>query len=66
MSSRITPEIEAEAERIFAAKRERHKKQADLPIKRKSELCCNCKSVIIHLKARGVLRQWEKPWEIEP
>lgn len=56
-----------EAERIFAAKREWHKTQAQLPIKEKVRILLKMqRDDYPLLKARGVLRPWEKPWNIEP
>ena len=67
MSSRITPEIQAEAERIFLAKKEWHRKQADLPVKEKVRIMLQMqKDDYPILKACGGLRSWEKPWDIEP
>jgi len=59
--------FEAEAERIFAAKREWHKRQARLPLKEKVRILLQMqKDDYPILKARGVLPLWEKPWNIEP
>ena len=59
--------MKAEAERIFAAKREWHRKQADLPLKEKVRILLKMqKDDYPLLKARGVLKSWEKPWDIEP
>jgi len=60
-------QLAAEAERIFAAKREWHKRQAQLPLKEKVRILLQMqKDDYPILKARGVLRSWEKPWNIEP
>jgi hypothetical protein len=67
MSDETKTPIEIEAERIFAAKREWHKRQAQLPIKEKVRIMLKMqKDDYPILKARGVLRSWEKPWNIEP
>ncbi len=55
-----------EAARIFAAKEEWHRKQAALPIKEKMRIMLELqKQDYPFLKARGVLRSWEKPWDCE-
>lgn len=59
--------LQAEVERIFNAKQEWHKKQAKLPLKEKVRILLQMqKDDYPILKARGVLRSWEKPWNIEP
>ena len=56
-----------EAERIFAAKREWHRRQAELPIKEKVRILLQMqKDDYPILLKRGKLRSWEKPWDIEP
>lgn len=59
--------MEQEAERIFAAKREWHRQQAQLPIKEKVRIMLQMQrdDYPILLK-HGVLRSWEKPWDVEP
>ena len=62
----ISP-IQAEAERIFAAKKAWHQKQAQLPIKEKVRIMLKMqRDDYPILLRRGVLRSWEKPWNIEP
>jgi len=59
--------IQAEADRIFAAKLEWHRKQARLPIEEKVRILLKLqRDDYPLLLQRGVLRPWEKPWEIEP
>jgi hypothetical protein len=59
--------VSAEVEHIFQAKREWHKKQANLPLKEKVRILLQMqKDDYPILKARGVLRSWEKPWNVEP
>lgn len=59
--------IEQEAERIFAAKMEWHRKQAQLPLKEKVRILLKMqRDDYPLLKQRNVLRSWEKPWNIEP
>jgi hypothetical protein len=59
--------IQAEAERIFAAKKEWHRKQAQLPIKEKVRIMLQMqKDDYSILLQRGSLRSWEKQWNIEP
>ena len=56
-----------EAERIFAAKREWHRRQAELPLKEKMRIFLQMqKDDYPILLKRGKLRSWEKPWDIEP
>ncbi len=56
-----------EAERIFAVKREWHRRQAELPIKEKVRILLQMqKDDYPILLKRGKLRSWEKPWNIEP
>ena len=59
--------IQKEAERLFATKKEWHRKQAQLPLKEKVRILLQMQrdDYPILLK-RGVLRSWEKPWKIEP
>jgi len=67
MSDEPKSAIEIEAERLFAAKKVWHCKQAQLPIKEKVRILLQMQrdDYPILLK-RGVLRSWEKPWNIEP
>ena len=59
--------LQAEAGRIFAAKKEWHRKQANLPIKEKVRILLQMqRDDYPILKARGVLKPWEKPWDVEP
>ena len=59
--------IPSEIERIFAAKKAWHHKQAQLPLKEKVAILLRMqKNSYPILKARGVLKSWEKPWNIEP
>jgi hypothetical protein len=61
------PQAVADAERIFAAKREWHKRQAQLPLREKVRILLQMqKDEYPILRARGVLRPWEKPWTIDP
>jgi len=62
----ISP-IQPEAERIFAAKKAWHQKQAQLPIKEKVRIMLKMqRDDYPILLRRGVLRSWEKPWDTEP
>ena len=59
--------IQEEIERIFAAKREWHRKQATLPMKEKVRILLEIQKAAFPLIAkRRKLESWEKPWEIEP
>jgi len=59
--------IQPEAERIFAAKRVWHQKQAKLPLKEKVRIMLQMqRDDYPILVRRGGLRSWEKPWNIEP
>ena len=61
------PQAVADAERIFAAKGEWHKRQVQLPLKEKVRILLQMqKDEYPILRARGVLRPWEKPWPIDP
>lgn len=65
-SEEISP-IEQEAERIFEAKREWHRRQAQLPLKEKVRILLQMqRDDYPILKRRGVLKSWEKPWNILP
>ena len=56
-----------EAERIFAAKREWHRRQARLLIEEKARILLQMqKDDYPILLKRGRLRSWEKLWNIEP
>jgi hypothetical protein len=58
---------EEEARRIFAAKREWHRRQAQLPIKEKVRILLQMQRDDYPILAkRGTLRSWEKPWNIDP
>jgi hypothetical protein len=62
-----TMPIPAEIERIFAAKKEWHQSQAQLPLKEKVAILLQMqRNSYPILKARGVLKSWQKPWDIEP
>ena len=70
-NSKVTEEqqqqAKAEAERIFAAKKEWHRRQASLPLKEKVRILLQMqKDDYPILSKRGSLRSWEKPWNIEP
>jgi len=59
--------LQAEAERIFAAKRDWHRRQAHLPLKEKVRIMLQMqRDDYPILVRRGGLRSWEKPWDIEP
>ncbi len=59
--------IQAEAERIFSAKKDWHRRQAQLPIQEKVRILLRMqRDDYPILLARGVLKPWEKPWNIEP
>jgi hypothetical protein len=67
MSDEAKSSTAIEAERIFAAKRAWHRKQAELPIEEKVRILLKMpRDYYPILLARGVLRSWERPWEIEP
>ncbi|MDR3708132.1 MAG: hypothetical protein P4L33_07510 [Capsulimonadaceae bacterium] len=56
-----------DAKRIFDAKREWHRKQARKPLKEKvRDLLQMQRDYYPILKARGGLKAWQKPWDIEP
>ncbi|BDI33984.1 hypothetical protein CCAX7_60350 [Capsulimonas corticalis] len=53
--------------RIFAAKKEWHKKQARKPLKEKvADLLAMQRNYYPLLKKNGKLKPWEQPWDIEP
>ncbi len=57
--------IELEAARLFAAKREWHRRQA--PLKEKVRILLKMqRDDYPLLRQRGALRSWERPWNIEP
>ncbi len=57
----------SEVEQIFRSKRDWHRKQAKLPLKEKVRILLQMqKDDYPILKARGVLKSWEKPWDVEP
>jgi hypothetical protein len=59
--------LQSDTEHIFEAKREWHKKQARKPVKDKvRDLLQMQRDYYPILKARGKLRPWEKPWDMEP
>lgn len=59
--------VRREAERLFEAKIEWHKRQSKLPLKEKVRILLRMqKDDYPILLKRGVLRSWEKPWKIEP
>jgi hypothetical protein len=59
--------LPTDVERIFAAKREWHRKQARKPLKEKvRDLLQMQRDYYPLLKARGKLKPWERPWDIEP
>jgi hypothetical protein len=67
MSEQQADTTHPEAERIFAAKREWHKSQSQLPIQEKVRILLKLqRDVYPILAARGGLRSWEKPWDIDP
>jgi hypothetical protein len=63
----INLEADAEAERIFAAKRVWHSQQAKLPLKEKVRILLKMqRDDYPILRARGKLRSWEEPWNVRP
>ena len=67
MSEEATNPFQQEAERLFVAKKEWHRKQAQLPPKEKVRILLQMqKDDYPVLLKRGVLKSWEKPWTIEP
>jgi hypothetical protein len=65
--SEYNDNVQAEAERIFAAKKEWHRRQAELSLKEKVRILLKMqKDDYPILLKRGVIRPWEKPWNIEP
>ncbi len=67
MSEEATSPFQQEAERLFATKKEWHRKQAQLPLKEKVRILLKMqKDDYPILLKRGVLKSWEKPWTIEP
>ncbi len=67
MDERDIERAEPEAVRLFAAKREWHRQQAQLPLKEKVRILLQMqKDDYPILLKRGGLRSWEKPWNIEP
>ena len=56
-----------EAERIFASKKLWHLEQSKLPIEEKVRILLQMqKDDYPLLSARGELKSWEKPWDINP
>lgn len=67
MDKEVEHPVAQEAERLFAVRRERHRRQAELPIKEKVRILLQMqKEDHPILLKRGKLRSWEKPWGIEP
>ena len=67
MSEEETSPLQIEVERIFASKAEWHKAQARLPLKDKVRILLKMQRDDYPILARrGVLRSWERPWNIEP
>ena len=63
----ISSQVDAEAERVFAAKREWHRNQAKLPLKEKVRILLKMqRDDYPILRARGKLRSWEEPWNVRP
>ncbi|HVF09914.1 MAG TPA: hypothetical protein VNA16_03880 [Abditibacteriaceae bacterium] len=64
----MTPETSEEYNRrIYAAKREWHRRQAQLPVKEKMRIMLEMQKRVLPLLARQrTLHWWEKPWDIEP
>ena len=64
----MTPETSEEYNRrMYAAKREWHRHQAQLPVKEKMRLMLEMQKRVLPLIARQrPLHWWEKPWDIEP
>ena len=59
--------VPEEIERIFEAKRAWHEKQAQLPLKEKVAILLRMqRNSYPILKARGVLKPWQMPWNVEP
>ncbi len=59
--------IELEAARLFAAKREWHRRQAQAPLKEKVRILLKMqRDDYPLLRQRGALCSWERPWNIEP
>jgi hypothetical protein len=60
-------DLPPEIARIFEAKREWHRRQAALPLREKVRILLELQRQDYPLlKERGVLRPWERPWDIEP
>lgn len=54
-------------EETWAAKREWHRAQAKLPLREKFRILLELQRQDYPiLAARGALRPWERPWEVEP
>lgn len=54
-------------QRMYAAKRDWHRQQAQLPIKEKMRIMLEMQKRVLPLLARQrPLHWWEKPWDIEP
>lgn len=67
MSIQEKTPMEQEAERLFAAKAEWHRRQAQLPLKEKVRILLKMqRDDYPLLLRRGVLKPWQKPWNIEP
>lgn len=61
------PPTPDEIERTFQAKRECHESQAKLPLQEKGRILHKMqRNAYPILKARGMLKEWQKPWDVEP
>ena len=54
-------------EALFDAKREWHRRQAELPLKEKFRILLDMQRMYLPLIERQrPLKPWEKPWDVEP
>jgi hypothetical protein len=64
MRSRPTPEL---LDSLRRSKRDLHASQRELPLPEKIRQLLALQKIDYELRsARGELRSWERPWEIEP
>lgn len=61
------PHIESAAQRAFDTKARWHQEQVALPLKEKVRILLRLQQLDLPLLARQrSLRQWERPWPVEP
>jgi hypothetical protein len=61
------PRLESAAQRTFEAKARWHQGQVALPLKEKVRILLRLQQLDLPLLARQrPLREWERPWAVEP